>query len=156
MLDREDEANNVRGIILAGTIDVERMLDSFIADYFCGSIHRNKELLEWLLCSDRVTLDTKRQLFAKIVTTHYSNDLKPFETTLKRLENLVKHRNIFAHAELKISPDEDLVFIRYSSGKVTEKHYSKENIKEIRKDIIYICKGILKINQIVINQKRPL
>lgn len=136
-------AVQLRGSILEATILIERKIDTFLALYFCASEEKKNEFSEYLLFTERITLENKRQIFAEIVKKHKSDFLKQNPDFLKGIENIVPHRNIFAHLESETSfsdviKNKALVFKKYSNGKLNYKTYTNNDIDNLKKDITEI------------------
>jgi hypothetical protein len=149
----EEDAVKMRGIILGGTIEVERLIDQYLAKYFCPTFEKVNELMELLLCTDRVALDAKRQIFVVILKKHNTDFLLKNPTFLKRLDDLIPHRNIFAHAELMTNHEnveqhkEKISFKRYANGKVITREYTQKVILALEKDMLFLQRKIIMLLQ---------
>ena len=136
-----EASTRLRGLVLDATIDIERAIDNYLSNYFCATSNKKNELNELLFFTEKVTLESKRQIFCAIVETHNQAFLNKHPDFLSSIERIVPHRNIFAHLELDdselaiSSSDIELVFKKYAKGKLTSKKYDIEQLKNLREDI---------------------
>ncbi len=74
------------GEIISRTVNLERIIDTMIASYFCHDDTKRDELLKLVLCTERITFESKRQVLKWIFETYDNSILKhnqPFLKTCK-------------------------------------------------------------------------
>lgn len=98
-------AYRVRGIIINEIILLERMIDGYLANYFCTTSKSKKSLKELILCTDRITFGNKREVFQFILETENPAFLKKHPNFLKNITEIIKERNIVAHYWLNTSDE---------------------------------------------------
>ncbi len=126
----------LRGILLEATIEIERKMDRFLSNYFCKDEITSNELLEFLWMSERVTLGSKKDILFYVLDAHYKDFLKAFPEFKSSLEDLVPHRNIFAHLEIDRDLSDyngvyEIKFKKFSKGKLEVKKYGRSQIEQI-------------------------
>jgi hypothetical protein len=102
-----------RGRILHAICDLELLLNTYIAIYFCGcETPLSEEMQNVVLGDDRISLSSKAQIFHFLATTHHNEWFKqyvsprPPEPKKKAysmnsdLMYVIEQRNIFAHRVL--------------------------------------------------------
>lgn len=110
---------SLRGNFLASTIEIERKIDDYLSTYFCDTLIKKNELCELLLFNERVTLESKKDIFQGLLKFHNKDFLKSNPNFLDDLNNFSKHRNIFAHLELEEDGSQtSITFKRYKAGKM--------------------------------------
>lgn len=133
-----------RGEILALTVAIERQIDNYISQYFCADTKKSNELNELLLYTEKITLDMKRQIFTHLLKKNNSQFLKAHPDFLKYLEEIVPHRNVFAHLEvidirdLEQMDKKKLVFKKYSNGVMKPKKYTIDDIADLQTKMIFV------------------
>jgi len=136
--------NTLRGYILFMTVQIERKIDNYLSTHFCASSKKKNQINELIFFTERITLDMKRQVFVSLLKANESPFLKENPDFLKVLENIVPHRNIFAHLETyslrELSWDDrkKLVFKKYSNGELRPKRYEQKDISDLQTDLMYI------------------
>lgn len=136
--------STLRGYILSMTVQIERKIDNYLSNYFCASLKKKNQINELLFFTERITLDMKRQVFVSILKSNNSDYLKANPDFLKKLEDVIPHRNIFAHLEacsiheLTREDRKKLVFKKYSNGLLKRKRYEQKDISDLQIDLMYI------------------
>jgi hypothetical protein len=134
----------LRGQILSSTVMIERKIDEYLSTYFCGSISKKNQLNELLFYTEKIALDMKRQIFVHLLKANNSPYISKNPEFLKYLEELVPHRNIFAHLEvidindLPVEDRKKMVFKKYSNGLLKPKKYTVDDIVELQKKLFYV------------------
>ncbi|MGZ3756394.1 MAG: hypothetical protein ACXVAY_06595 [Mucilaginibacter sp.] len=142
-----DGHNMIRGSILNITVDIENIIDMLIARHFCTHNSRKIELINFLLPSDRISLDNKRQVLELILIEHYKELYdKTYNKVMKDLERrIIPKRNEFAHGKMHIKEFDDssnledaknhfvVGFLRYKKGKEAVSWYTYGEIVEFIK-----------------------
>ncbi|MCO5945343.1 hypothetical protein [Mucilaginibacter flavidus] len=85
-----------RGEILHDSIQIEKEVDTFLANYFINDVEKQIELLELIL--DRLTFDAKLAIFDTMLKKlHPGIYEKKFSKLISELRILKDQRNMFAH-----------------------------------------------------------
>ena len=96
-------AYKYRGQIINDLIHLERLIDESISRHFCSDAEKKTELMELILCNERISFHSKIQVFQYIFDKHkkefVSNNLNIF-SDIKKLND---ERNIIAHYLLDTS-----------------------------------------------------
>lgn len=129
----------LRGKILSDTVEIERKVDNFLSLYFCSTDEKKNELCELLLFTERITFDIKKQMMYAILQNHYKPFLIENPDLIAGLEELIPHRNIFAHLEVDKeesfvdgeSENQKVVFKRYKGGKNKPITYTIKDVTKI-------------------------
>ena len=139
-----DNQSLFRGEILNTTVSIERKIDNYLSTHFCATKKKKDQLNELLLFTEKISLDMKRQIFIIILKLNKSEFLQKNPEFLKHLENIVPHRNIFAHLET-IDPFESsnedrkkLVFKKYTNGELKPKKYTLDDIVDLQVKLDYV------------------
>jgi hypothetical protein len=139
----EYDVITMRGIIIAGTIEVERKMDDFLSSHFCASIDRKNELCELLFFTERITFELKKQMvFALLDTDLYKGFKKQNDNFVQNLEDITPYRNVLAHLEIEIDKCESidtplgteitkLVFKRFKNGKYKPAVYPIQELNNL-------------------------
>ncbi len=88
------------GEIISRTVNLERIIDTMIASYFCHDDTKRDELLKLVLCTERITFESKRQVLKWIFETYDNSIIKAYPTLFKDLQNIGEYRNVLAHNHL--------------------------------------------------------
>jgi hypothetical protein len=134
-----EHAIKLRGVLLEATIEVERKMDRFLSNHFCANIERGNELLEFLWMTERITLGAKKEILFYVLDNNYKQFLKNNEEFKTLFENLIPHRNIFAHLEIDRNYADyngtyQVKFKKYSKGKLETKKYGRIEMEKITID----------------------
>ena len=135
---------NIRGTVLSKTVHIERLMDQYLAEYFCETEKKRLQISELWLWTERATFDLKRQILSKIIP----NGNEDFLTSL---EEIAPHRNVFAHLEVNVERLSDfftlnqIVFKSFSNGKKKDKIYTVETIKNLEKSMEKSIEGLKRL-----------
>ncbi len=91
------EASMARGAIINQTALLEKHLDEIIARYFCGMTNKRNELINCVLATDKITLDSKRKILRYVINKNYpqfNNDNKKW---FNDFQKILENRNTLAH-----------------------------------------------------------
>ena len=149
-----DTSVELRGLVLDLTIDIERRIDDCLSEYFCKNEKVAIDLHECLWATERITLGSKKDILFILLKRHKPEYLKLNPTFLGLLDNLIPHRNIFAHLEIdydRSGPTNDkyaIVFKKYKNGKIDPKTYTVTEIHQITHDLKEIAKRLSEITPI--------
>lgn len=148
-----DKANHLRGGVMGDLILIEKLIDGYIADHFCSSHLMAKEMHLLILGDNRMSFESKKQVFQQIVIKHdlhwsksyhsYRNDdrKKGRVPLFGDLDYVITKRNILAHCWLDTSvineplKAEKLVFVRFKND-IEEFDFSEKMIEELNQ-ILY-------------------
>ncbi|WP_179412855.1 hypothetical protein HDF19_12005 [Mucilaginibacter sp. E4BP6] len=87
-----------RGKIIDAVSSLDRLLDIYIATYFCDSLDKVKEFSNIILGANRISLDGKRKLFDVLIKIQRPEFGKKVHRSFKKDMNTVMYeRNSFAH-----------------------------------------------------------
>lgn len=106
------QAANTRGVLINHIILLERLVDSYIAEYFCGVGNRSIELMDMILATRRITFDGKMQVLKMILDKQFSRELNKHSEYAKDLQLISNRRNQLAHFFLDPSPEAIERFIK--------------------------------------------
>lgn len=94
-----------RGIIINETIFLERLIDDYIANHFCKTEDTKTEMKLLILCTDRITFGSKKEILQFLIETHNKETLKNHPKLFTDLTTILEQRNILAHYWLSTSQD---------------------------------------------------
>jgi hypothetical protein len=98
-------ASQTRGVLINSIILLERLMDKYISEYFCDTPDRATELMDMILSTRRITLDSKADVFRVILDKLYPEKKKENSAIAKDFKFIVEERNMLAHYFLDVSPD---------------------------------------------------
>lgn len=117
-----------RGIIISDVIWFEKVLDTYIATYFCDDKKRIREMHYLFLGDNRINLESKKQIFVYLAenndTVWYRSYVSPRQSNGKMpnslnsdLTFLIEQRNILAHLLVDVhkSDEDTLYFIKFKN-----------------------------------------
>jgi len=125
--DLTHRAYTLRGMIINEAIFLERMIDGYLADYFCKDDTTNKELKLLLLSTDRIVFESKRAIFQQLINTHNKEFAKKHPTIFSDIQYIIEQRNFVAHHILDTST-EGIELIDKNSFRLLKYKNSVENI----------------------------
>lgn len=131
------QAANTRGVLINHIILLERLVDSYIAEYFCGVGDKSIQLMDMILATRRTTFDGKMQVFKMILDKQFPKELNKHSEYAKSLQLVSNRRNQLAHFFLDHSPESIERFIKTGAFTLLKidnvrepKIYDFEKIKE--------------------------
>jgi hypothetical protein len=131
----------LRGMVLELTIMLERNIDKYLTQHFCRNEKTENELNEMFFFTEKTTLGAKKDVLFLLLDKYHQDFLKANPTFKARLDNLIPHRNIFAHLEIDY-PKMDIndlnfkiIFKKFKGGKLKSEEYPNEAIKAIMNDM---------------------
>ena len=122
------KASYLRGFTINEIIHLERTIDEYLGRHFCKEQSTRSELMEWLLCTERITFNSKKDILKLYLEKHNPDFIKNNPSLFKDLDYIISKRNILAHQILDTSPigmqkfKEDKI----SFVKITHKHETIE------------------------------
>ncbi|HTI60760.1 hypothetical protein [Mucilaginibacter sp.] len=134
----------LRGLVLDSTVQVERKIDIFLSDYFCDDKLKWAELNEMLWFTERITIGNKKDIFFLILDRHFKDYKSRNPKLVETLENIIPHRNIFAHLEIDLSEETvhktgiEISFKKYKAGKINIQRYSMAEIQKLFDDFNFV------------------
>lgn len=140
------DSMTLRGIVLDSTVSIERRIDEYLSDYFCKNNVIGNELKEMLWYTERITLGGKKDIFFMLIKRDHKEFLKSHPKFITTLEEIIPHRNIFAHLEVDLLTEQihnesnyvQIAFKKYKNGKLTPQKYRKEDIEKLAADFAEI------------------
>ncbi len=94
-----------RGQIISDLIHLERLIDESISRHFCTDTDKQKEFFELIIANERMTLNSKIQVFEFIFKKHHIDLIKSVPEIFSNLKSLNEERNIVAHYLLDTSEE---------------------------------------------------
>ena len=159
------------GRVITITIQLERIIDKFLSEYFCYGDKQKDDFKSLILFNERITLDFKKELMTIILKKNYTQLLDKNPTILSDLSRLPEHRNRFAHLEKvkgkemneviknKIQvwsaingdktiadvSEDTIVFKRYKNGAVKYLGYGKYELDEMKNQLRNIADFLIEV-----------
>jgi hypothetical protein len=119
------EAASFRGTFIEKTIYLERMIDNYLAEYFCESEEKREQIVYYFFSADNYGFDKKKEIF-KIIMEKQHPDLYEAmkDTFFTSLTSIIKTRNHLAHLLLdysekavqKFAETGEIGFIKYGES----------------------------------------
>jgi hypothetical protein len=129
----------LRGMMIEKTIVIERLIDTFLSNYFAKNKFIGNELHEVLWCTERITLGSKKDILFVLLRKHYKDFLENTPDFISRLESVIPHRNNFAHLEIDLSEDainrDAILLKKYKNGKLELREYSTATLTPLIDDM---------------------
>ena len=121
-----------RGEIISRTVNLERIIDTVIASYFCHDTVKRDELLFLLLSTERISWENKRQIMQWILEKYAPDLKKQYPDIFKDLQEIGEFRNVLAHNHLDTEG-----FVQYEAQKTTviNKYKNKKIVIEITEEL---------------------
>ncbi len=95
-----------RGVIINEVVMLERIVDEILSNYFCGTTPKKQELMELIICTNRMIFENKIQVLKVLLEKHKPDFLKANPTIINDIINkIIVERNIFAHYWLVTSKE---------------------------------------------------
>jgi hypothetical protein len=121
----KEEAAAFRGLFIEKTIYLERLMDNYLAEYFCETEKKRSEIVYYFLSADNYGFDKKKEIF-KIIIEKQHPDLYVAmkDTFFPSLTSIIKTRNHLAHLLLdysekaikKFTETREIGFIKYGES----------------------------------------
>ena len=136
-----------RGYIIYDMVMLERRIDTFIACYFCLG-NKVDEMIDLMLGSNRLSLDSKRKLMDTILKKVYPEFYIRYPDFKKDLNVAIRERNIFAHNTIifdkeALSKSKTHVGMIIFSANTRVAWYEDKTIEDIR-ECISKCSNALR------------
>jgi len=101
-------AKAMRAEFLESFVGLEKMIDFYLAFHFCpdptdGTLAH--ELMDAIICTDRITFESKRQVFQFLVKKHNPGFYEKHKTIFSDLTEFMQTRNILAHYSIYTGTD---------------------------------------------------
>lgn len=138
----------LRGAILEGTVNIERLIDDYLSNYFCDDNSKGNELKEMLWHTERINLSGKKDVLFILLNRYEKDFLKKHSTFVDKLERLIPHRNIFAHLEMDYNDIDEMyiskkiAFRKYKNGKLDLRSYGPEEITALQNDFVIVMNAL--------------
>ncbi|MEO6453237.1 MAG: hypothetical protein ABIN97_04155 [Ginsengibacter sp.] len=125
----------LRGLVMNSVAHLEIVIDTFLAHHFCKTNRDFKDFMTFILPSNIIIFENKRNIFKKVVEAYYPNLKKEVPNFHALLGKIRDRRNEFAHYPLDITPEGVQLFletkniilldstktqVRYTSTQITE------------------------------------
>lgn len=131
-------ASKYRGTFLNSYTRLERYIDYYLADYFCGDTRQRVDMIELLLCTDRISMRTKLDILFEILPLRNPEVLQAHPSIAAEIIELNRHRNILAHQMLDSTDSAQSIYlsakqislVKMSRGNKSE-DYTSDKIKEL-------------------------
>jgi hypothetical protein len=145
----------VRGIVLQECILMERLMDSVIADFFCKEQEMREALMDIILCTKRMTFESKTSTFREILNRRFPGNEKQNTAIYKSIINTIETRNMFAHYVVDysnqavvdyIQTQTTVALLKYDKKRVSE-IFTRERVESIVAKIHSITKVILDLKE---------
>jgi len=78
-----------RGVILNEVVMLERIIDEILANYFCGTTPKKQELMELIICTNRMIFENKIQVLQVLLERHKPDFLKANPTIIKDIKDKI-------------------------------------------------------------------
>ncbi len=89
-----------RGKVLNYAVELELIIQDFLAYYFCGKSKKKRQNFLTLFIESETTFNTKIKVVNKIFRNYSDQTEYKFERVKSYLENIRKIRNIVAHSDI--------------------------------------------------------
>jgi len=153
----DEKSISMRGAIIARTIEVEMLIDKYLSYYFCENFSRAEQLTELVLCSDRLSFNSKVEILLSLLKNNNEEFYNSNKIFVKKMLEIGPDRNVFAHSINLTHDDEGNVldsdvigFERFKAGKIQSKFFTEDDIKSMKDDISFL---ILKLIDLIKSTK---
>lgn len=106
----QEAAYKYRGQIINDLIYLERLIDEAISRHLCAEEDKKTELMELILCNEKIGFYNKILVFEYIFKKHKKNFVSNNTNIFSDLKKLIDERNIAAHFLLDTSENGRLSF----------------------------------------------
>ena len=135
-------ASFTRGVLLNHTILLERLIDSYISEYFCGLGEKSIELMDTIISTRRMTFEGKMQVFRIILDKQYPKSKNKHTDYATDLQVIANRRNQLAHFFLDPSEEAMERFIKQGA-------FTLLKIDNIRESKIYDLKKVTEVGDML-------
>ena len=169
-----NRASEYRGKVINETIYLEKTIDTYIATYFCDDKLRMSEMHFLFLGDNRMTFESKKQIFDYLCKKHDLEWYKSYQSKRKikigkdtiqmiiDLDYIIQERNVLAHCfldtslEAKTRIDGKLTFLRFKNDKKPFE-YTGAKYLELMTTIYNVTNHIIdKLNKVSKSAYHPL
>lgn len=126
-------SHKLRGIIIEKAINLETLIDDFIAMYFCHSQDKFEEFKKHLFWNPQTGFGRKFEIFKFIVLNKSSQLIEVHPTIIEDIDKIVIYRNMMAHRVLDVS--RNAVNKGNANDSMTVKFLKSNTEEEITKEI---------------------
>ena len=135
------KAVQFRGQIIENLSSLELMIDTFLCFYFTKEESNRDELANLVFRTNRITFESKRQIFEYILKNKFPNILVKYPSINKDLIFVIEQRNIIAHyilgndEEDVFKQDKELTFIKYKN-EISKIVYTNKQMVDLKYKIL--------------------
>jgi hypothetical protein len=146
----------MRGVIINEVIFLERLMDIYIAQYFCDNLNKRHELQVTFLGNERTTYAAKKQIFYLLLKKLNPEIINEKPKIDKELDDIGEQRNFFAHCLMDNTidyskSDPSTVYLLRFKDKTKRETYTKERFNKVLGDI----DTMIKLIQPLLTQYEP-
>lgn len=128
------EIKRQRGELISQMVMLEKWVDIYIAQYFCSG-NKVWELMELIIATDRISFESKVQVFKVLIKRHDADFASKNKNMVKEILQMIKVRNVFAHyimftgdsAVAKYIAEGKMTFVKFKN----ETTYPEYSLSEI-------------------------
>lgn len=138
---------SVRGKLISDIIYLERSIDEYLARYFCDDSDKITDIMKTILCTRKITLDNKKEVFLYLLKKVNPEWLLKHPTVNADLVDLIEERNRFAHYILNSNETNvdnyigDFELINFKNN-IEIKSYNDNRIKSLETKIEKYIKSL--------------
>jgi hypothetical protein len=144
----------VRGTVLGECITMERLMDEYIAGYFCNSVEKKMELMDIIICTKRVTYESKAQILRAILDRQKPTMKSENKKIFNELMFIAERRNMLAHYLIDVSDQAIVDFLpTRTTITLTKFENVRSPVKFERTDIEELIGKVHKITEMFIRLK---
>ena len=126
-----------RGDVIEHLSICEYFIDTYISCYLTNDRHKRDEVVNLILGTNRITLESKRQIYDYIIESNFPEDWVKYKPIRKILQNIIEERNVIAHysSEEHANNYNTIIFTKYKNVR-SQKIYTELDQKELLRKII--------------------
>jgi hypothetical protein len=164
MEDYLNRSMKVRGVIIGHCCQLERKIDTILTKYFAKDDTHQRQLMELLFCTEKLSLRSKIDLLAQVCQLKLPNKKSfnvVFKGYFKKFSHFSSQRNLFAHdmdvlLTDKFIPTQDLtkydiVLMPFKDG-VDLKYYTTKDINDFVDFTEDLYEMVEKIGRIILGR----
>lgn len=138
-----------RGLIISASINLENMMNIFLAEHFCQGNGKEMEIIETIFATRKYMFDVKRDTILGILEKKnpYIVDGK---LLCKNLQEIIAKRNIFAHYQVDLKEKSLQLFAETGTFTFIKVHnsikyerFSPKDIEDL-KELLISCSEIIR------------